>query len=205
MNITKKQSLYLGFGIIILFFVSSVLMLNQSTSVVTEQSSQQVDTKQEEQKARFDPAIPVTLNEFHRSETKEGRKVWEVTALTGRYFPQSNSADLEKAKIFVYKKDDSVVELQAEKAKLFLDGASLKQAEVSQGVKVNYDGKLFITTDNASYDHSREEVTAPGLVTLESENMTVTGEDLLAKINTKEFELRQNVSTTVKPRKASKQ
>ncbi len=145
------------------------------------------------------PKTEVVLNKFHRSEVKDGKKLWEVEALQGRYLAESASIDLDQAKLWVYQKSGETVSLDASKARLFLEGQELVRAETSGGVRVDRDGKITVTTEAATYVRRENIVQAPGFVQIKSDTVDVSGTGLEVQLDTKEIRLSSGVSSIVQP------
>ena len=144
---------------------------------------------------------PISLTNFHRSETKDGKKLWEIKAETGSFLPTKGAVSIENAKLWLFKKKGEVVELQAKKAIVYIRGATLSKAEASEHVVViNSDGTVM-TTKEAVYDRVNETVTAPGYVEIENETFKTTGYVLDANVKTESFTLSRDVTTMIKPKK----
>jgi len=142
------------------------------------------------------------MKDFHRSETRDGKLIWEVVAARGQYFPESSSAKVNDAVVTMYRKNGQTIELRAAEATLYLEGVGLTRTEASGKVTVVYDRTTTLVTESATYDHTTNLVRAPGLVTITGELVDISGEELLGNIETKEFNLKRNVTTTIRPASA---
>ena len=199
-SLTRRQSLSIGIGAIALFFGLGVVMLQNDKPKATKVGSGEaavVDSAEQVQNANLESRF--TLQRFHRSEVKNGKKVWEVEADKGQYDPQTNSAKLESATVQLFK-DDGIVTMKAPKAILYLDGTALKSATASDGVVITYDDKLKIETNSATYDKVNNSVTSDDFVKITSESMEISGTGLSADTITKEFTLKKNIETIIKGR-----
>jgi LPS export ABC transporter protein LptC len=129
---------------------------------------------------------------------KDGKKIWEVTATRGQYFPETNTAQLDEPSLLFYRSTGEVVELRAAQALLTLSGTTLNRAEISGAVRVVYGAKTTMTTEFALYDRASDTVTAPGEVTISSAELDIVGRELTAQIESQVFTLAKDVSSTVK-------
>jgi len=129
---------------------------------------------------------------------KDGKKIWEVTATRGQYFPETNTAQLDQPSLLFYRSSGEVVELRAAQALLTLSGTTLNRAEISGDVRVVYGAKTTMTTELAIYDRASDTVTAPGEVKISSAQLDIVGRELTAQIESQVFTLAKNVSSTVK-------
>lgn len=213
MNITRHQSYIIGIGALALFFLSSILMLRgASLSKGSETSPKSIEYSQSgkpdsqvaiNQSSEKNITSPLTLNKFHRSEIRDGNKLWEVSAEKGRYFPQTQSAELEDATLFLYREDSSTIQLKTVRASLVFNAATLVTAELQGNVIVTYSDKGVIKTEYALYDREGNSVTAPGHVIIENQSITIEGDQLAANLESKEFILKKKVSTVIQPRRPS--
>jgi len=144
------------------------------------------------------------LKDFHRSETKDGRTLWEVNSSRGNYYPETNSARVEDAVVRFYRDDGKVVELRTGEALLELEGSSLKTARAGKGVKIVYDdNELVLETDRATYDRQANKVNAPGFVKIINEMGEVSGVGFDADLQTRILTLSSQVKSFIKPREKS--
>lgn len=215
-NISRKNSLILGLGIIVLFFATGIFMLylskprqlSKASEAATVDVEQPAKVESETVEAAAvksaetpaDPAAPVTLSKFQRNEIRDGRKIWEVTAERGRYIPQSNSAELEEAELIFHRDDGSLVKLVADEAKLHFSGTQLENAEVSGSVEMIFDGKVQVKAANALYSRPDEIVTVPGKVNIMTDRMELVGSRLSVNLASEELDLKGDVSTVIQPR-----
>ncbi|NMC63942.1 MAG: LPS export ABC transporter periplasmic protein LptC [SAR324 cluster bacterium] len=141
----------------------------------------------------------IVLDEFHRSESKNGRKMWEIKGKKGEYSPKTSTARITEADLWLYKDSGDIVHLVANQGVVQLDGVTLKTADLQGNVRVSLENKnATITTERAIYDKSVEMVKAPGKVNLTSTMGEISGESLIAKIDKLEFILEKNVQTIIK-------
>jgi len=204
MYITKTQSRIIASATLFLFFIL-VFALSRKPEHAVKNSTPNTGSVQDQPKTQ-DPqddsksASSIVLNQFHRSENKDGRLVWEVIAEKGRYFPENNEAKLEDATIWFYRSNGSKVELKAKLAVLFLQGSALIKAEAQNGVSMNYDNQLLLKTEKATYNKEDNSIIAPGVVKISSDQVEITGESLNANVETRDFKIERNVKTVVKAR-----
>jgi LPS export ABC transporter protein LptC len=142
---------------------------------------------------------PFTLNQFQRSEMKDGKKIWEVKAAQGQYFPSESRATVRNAELYVYSKNGEQVTLWADSGDLYLSGPSLSRAEVQGRVRVVRNDELTITTERALYDKEKNLVHIPGSVKIESAQFDVSGEEMTVDLESRVVRLSKNVETVVRP------
>jgi len=206
MYLTKAQSLTVALGTLALFFIGGItyMRLSQPPFVTGATESAPV-VEPTGAPAGTTPATSpggsnFVLENFHRSEMKDGKKIWEVSAVKGQYFPETNTARLDTPSLLFYRPNGDVVALKAEAATITLAGTSLTRAEISGKVKVVYSEKVTMETELAVYEKEKNLVTAPGKVTITSAQLDIIGRELTAKLDKNEFTLAKDVSSTVKKR-----
>lgn len=207
MYITKQQSIALALGFLTLFFALGFFLLRRSysgpsTSAAAGTSASTQASSAPAAGANGDPA-QFRLNEFHRVETRDGQKLWEIKAKNGRYFPENNTARIEQGNVWIFRKDGDVVKLEAGSALIHLQGASLAKAEASEGVTVVFNDELTVKTAAATYDKIANTISAPGHVTIVNDRMELSGKGLDVDVESETFRLEQTVETMLKPKNAS--
>lgn len=198
MYVTRQQSIALAVGFLALFFALGMVLLQRSYVRPPQSATPAQPLVEQEQAA--DPA-KFQLNEFHRVETKDGKKLWEVKAQNGRYFPETNTAKVNNGTVWIFKKNGDVVQLTAASATLHLEGASLSKAEASEGVQLVFNEKLKIETSEATYDKNAAKVFAPGHVKIVSDSMELAGEELSANVEDQSFTFARNVTSMIYSKK----
>ena len=206
MQLTKRQSLFAALAILGVFFTLATAVVRRSRPAEV-----QTDGPVEPEPAAPAEAVllqpaegksKVVLNEFHRSEVRDGRMLWEVSAKRGQYLPEKNSAELAEARLRFFRKTGEVVTLDAKRADLYFEGQTLAHADLSEGLALNFKREVKVVTENASYDRQSNSIKAPGRVKIKHALARIVGEDLSADISSGQVSLGRNVETVLKPRSA---
>ncbi len=209
-NISRKNSIVLGLGIIALFFASGIFMLLRSNSELASRALEieknAIENTVPGENNQIKPekpnlSVPVTMNKFERHAMKDGKKAWEIKAERGRYIPAANTAELEDSKLFFYKKDDSKIELIASQSKIIFSGTELSNADLSGGIEIIYNDKVNIKSESAIYSKEDDQITIPGKVLIITDNMELEGTELVAYVSKHEVHINKDVSTIIKPGK----
>lgn len=215
MKITRNQSLVLAVSIIALFFLIGVLFLPSDEGQIPlanfdlpppEPTAESAPVEVASAVSPAPEASPTvgsskfTLQEFHRTEIRDGKKLWEAKGTQAQYFPESNSALVKQAQIWIYRPDGKVVTLTAGQALLHLEGAGLKGADAEHGVVIVYDQEERLETEKLIYLKKDNSIFAPGLVTITGKILDVSGEVLRGNLESNNFTLEKNVETVLKPK-----
>ncbi len=207
----RRQSRVMAVSAIVIFFALGVVFLkvNQTTPAppkLSNQASTNPDSSSSSlidgsPSSQADNSSGFTLNNFERSETRDGKKVWEVKAKQGHYMPQQNQAIVEDAILWMYRTENQTIRLETKHAKLILDGQKLVKAEAYDGVKIIQNDEVTLETERATYDQIQGSLIAPGHVTITSTLYTVVGDGLEGNTDSRDFRLLKNVQTSIYPQK----
>lgn len=193
MRIDRKASRYIAFGIVGVVILIAVLLgstKNKQSSIPSIELLKNAD-------GTFDASV--VFGEFRKSEVKNGKKQWEVYAKVGRYRPKDGKAELENPIVSLFR-DDDIVELTADKGLVTLEGTGLKNVEtIGNVVIVSKNRKTTVKSDKMYYDQTTEQITAPGLVMIESPRIVTTGLNLSGNTGLSRFTLQDQVQTTIQP------
>ena len=219
MYISKKTSYVIAALIIFLFFASGFIFFQfrpdnytSTTDIVEkklEEESTEIDQSSlpsnDENEAKADSAQEsFTLSDFHRSETKDGKLLWEIKGENAEYHPSDQSVDIKSCLFSMRSDSDKLITLEAGEAKVFLQGASLNLAEFSDNVVLHYDSDMKILTSQASYNRENALVTSNSHVQIVGEWYTIEGDGLEAHMNSKIYKISSSVRSTFEPNKRSK-
>ncbi|MBX7144529.1 MAG: LPS export ABC transporter periplasmic protein LptC [Oligoflexia bacterium] len=141
------------------------------------------------------------LNEFHRSEVRDGKKMWEIFGTQGQLVSEQNLVRVSNPHVILYKDKGDVVDIKATSADVKLDGSAIGKATLSGNVIVSYNSANTLTTEELVYDRASGRVTSEQRVRVSGDLIEVEGDELRGNLNEKEFTLLKNVRSTLKPKK----
>jgi LPS export ABC transporter protein LptC len=215
LHLTRKQSLWLGLGLLGAFFLGSAITIYRRNSIRVPTQSTALLKEVIEGPTNPTPApvesadinqtptagVGFTLNEFHRSLVKDGKIVWEIRGEKGKYDPGQSKARIDKPDLNVVRENGDTIHLTANQADLELTGTQLSAAELFDHVVAVYNKDTTVTTERAIYDEKKGTVEIPVPVNLDSPMFALTGNKLLAKLDSQEIFITNGVSSVIKPRK----
>jgi LPS export ABC transporter protein LptC len=198
MRIDRKASRYIAFGVVGAVILLAILLgssKNKQSSLPSIELLKNAD-------GTFDASV--VFGEFRKSEVKDGKKQWEVYAKVGRYRPKDGKAELENPIVWLYREDD-VIELTAQKGLVTLEGTGLKNVETTGNVViVSKNRQTTVKSEKMFYDQTTEQITAPGLVNIESPRIITSGFNLKGNTRLSRFTLEDQVQTTIQPQENKK-
>lgn len=207
--LTRKQSLYLGVGLLGVFFVVSAISVSlnssnkvpSSTTLLTRESVGATLPQNPSADGSSPLGSAFVLNDFKRNLVRDGKVVWEIIGKKGEYSPSSNLAEIQTPQLTLTTKQGDTAVITAGKAILSMTAADLSKAELFDDVVLRYKDETTLRTSKAFYDKTTEIVTIP--VYLEIENLTgfTSADTMTGNVTSREFTLQGNVKTTIKPQK----
>ena len=209
LNVSRKQSLWIGIGLLGTFFIVSGVIVSvrsagripKSTTGLTkegvtgEESNPSATTGNE--------SAGFVLNDFHRSLVRDGRTVWEIFGARGKYSPGNANAEVEKPRLTLSTKSGDTATLTAGRAVLSLSGADLSQADLFDDVVVHYKDKTTLRTTRATYTKSSNSVLVPVHVEIENDVVFISGSRLTGNLDLQEFTIDGGVTSVIKPKNGS--
>lgn len=186
----RKKSLIVAGSVIVAFFLGVIFLFKKQSSISTPIGELSVELD-------LSTGPKVVLNNFKRSESKDGKKLWEITAEKGVFSPNTQEAQVENPKLQFFKKSDVTVTLTSRKAIINFDNQTLANAELLDEVLLVQDNPSFIMTGNrALYD--QKQVLIPGPVTIRSDSLFIEGENLVGDVEAEVFTLKNNVKSVIR-------
>lgn len=200
-HLSRRQSIFLASSLIGLFFIG-MWALSRGSSTTGFKTATAAPTPGHyptpQQGAQF------LLNDFHRSEIKNGRKIWEVKAVKGEYFPGKQMAQIFEADVWLFRSETEKVFLSAPEAEITFDGTALNKAFFPAEVHVVYNDQYTVDTSAATYDKASDTVSSDQRVTLTSDMIDVEGSRFIAHSAENSIVISGGVKTVIKPQQKKK-
>jgi len=195
MRLRRRQSQIIAGAVLVLFFVVATLLARTNSEQNTQIS---LALPNATPTPTPEPVAPsegsrFMLKDFHRSETRDGKTVWEVRATQGQFFPEEQQAKLREATIWVYRKNGDILQLRAKEALLKVQGAALLSAHASGGVVAIMNATTTLETESAVYDKDSNKIFAPGAVKIVNERAEQNGIGLEGNLETRAFKISKDV------------
>lgn len=214
MGISKRQSFFIAGGALALFFLVGGLFLrgNSKQVPITEVNKAatsnppssipiQTDGANTSQNQELSPAQGIfTMNEFHRSEVKDGKKIWEVSGSKAQYLIQNNAVRIHDADLTLLGKDGKSTQLRTKQATIFLNGTTLSKAHLEDEVVAVYDNLYTLTTSVAECNREENTIQMPSKVKIVGPSFEIQGDTLEGDIDSSVFAMRGDVITILHPR-----
>lgn len=143
---------------------------------------------------------PFTLRSFKRSEVRNGKKIWEVVAAEGRYFPELNRAEVREPELMLFTEEGDEIRVTARSANLHLSGMGVDRVVLQGDVQIIRNDEVTIRTEEAEYDKANGQVHGSGLVTLNSPTFDVSGVGVSVDVASKLVRLKSQVESVVRPK-----
>ncbi len=199
MYLTRKQSINIAIAIIVLFFITAFLIgsiksTNNSQAIETAENLN-TDKKQEES-----AQTGFKLREFHRTETKDGKKVWEIKAESGIYKEKDDTTEIFNPRLWFYKEDGKIITLSSKRALVKMVNAQIDNVELYNSVVMNIGEETTVKTKKATYNKNEELVTSKEKVYISTDVIETTGIGLEAYLKEKKYKLLRQVKSLINPK-----
>ncbi len=209
MRLSKRQSKTLSILILLIFMGGSILFVRNPTQDnlalnANVTASQVVDSdlpESETNPVEEEMVSALSLDDFQRSETRDGKTIWDVKGKNAKFFPKENAVLITDGRLNFNTQDDKPVFVQGGEAFLTLDGVSLQKAELSKAVTLRFDERIVMQSEVAIYDPIAETIAVPGEVKIESELLEVTGTGMETNLKLQEAHILSNVRSIIKPKR----
>ena len=128
-----------------------------------------------------DPAISrpedskLHLQEFSRTQIKDGRQTSQVKGKDAKYFSKEDVTYIKEATVRVFRNNAAPVDLHALSAKLYMDGEKLLRADLEGNVTASSQSGATLHTELATYSADEKLITAPGPVKIDGTGYTIEG------------------------------
>ena len=211
--LTRKQSMWLGLGLLGMFFLTSGTIIYQRNQSRIPSSSEglskeaiegpQPQTTPAPETTAGTPAaggVGFVLNQFHRSLVRDGKIVWEVFGKRGSYDAPNNVVRVEEPDLLVNQKNGDTIKLTAGRADLSLAGTELSTADLFDRIVVVYKGETTVRAERATYNKTTGQIDIPVPVELDGPMFTLKGNKLTALTEPQEITISGGVHSVIKPR-----
>jgi LPS export ABC transporter protein LptC len=148
--------------------------------------------------ADFLPEVAQHIKTFRRVKLKEGKMMWEVNADDAQYFDNDQQVVVHHPRVTFYLDNGARrAELVGAEGRLTLDGKELAAVTLTGDVVLNIDDLEF-RADEAHYDHAKDRIDAPGLVTIRGKTLDVRGTGLTVDVTPQRVHLLGDVHTVLR-------
>ena len=148
------------------------------------------------------PDVAQRIQNFHRVQVRDGRKVWEIAATEARYFEEEHRVVVRDPVLRLYLPDGRAVGVRGDEGTVSLEGKELRSVELSGGIEVTLTD-YTVTTDYARYDRSTDRIIAPGMVHISGQDVDARGERMEVDVGAQRLRLSSDVHMTLRKRERS--
>jgi LPS export ABC transporter protein LptC len=187
-----RKRLRFGIMTIVVLLLSAVgLLVGRSLW-----SQRQKDLAQ--QGLEFLPGVSQHIRDFHRVKIQNGKKVWEISALDAQYFQEDNIVVVREARMELSMRDGRTIGLKGDEARIELDERDVKRVVLRGAIEMKT-SDYMVRTDQATYDHVREIISAPGAVEISGRALQLRGDQMEVNVDSERVTLLHNVAMHLEP------
>lgn len=145
-----------------------------------------------------------SLNNFRRSESRDGKLLWEVSGDSAEFLQKQNAVRIENCALIFFTKAGDRLDLHSAHAKVWLGEGDLARAKVYGNVQLVINDETTILTERAIYSAKKNSISAPGKVTIQGDWFEIRGIELQGDVINRTFTLSRQVESELHPEKRSK-
>jgi LPS export ABC transporter protein LptC len=187
--LSRKSSVFLAFGGLLLCVICGLVIVNLRTKVTPR-----FDTTSEEL-LKLPVSSTLSLRDFHRSESKEGKVIWEVRAATGEFNTERSTARLQQPVILFFDKEGKPMTLTAPLGNVVFKNETLKEARATGGASIVHDSGLTIASPELLFDGESELISTDKSAEITGEGFIANSQDLTLDTEKQILTLKEKVTT----------
>lgn len=193
--ISRKHSLSVAVGSLVLCLVCGVVLLRGKQRAVVGFGAGS------EELLSLPTSSTVSLSDFHRSESKDGKLVWDVTAIRGEYYPENGRANLKTPAIKLFSEEGSAITINAPVGLVLLENEALREARVTGGAKVVHQSGVVVESPELTFSAGTQEISTDKTATITGNGVVTTGNIMSFNTDSQKLRLSNGVRTTLTGRK----
>jgi len=146
----------------------------------------------------FLPQAAQRIQNFRRIKLKRGKSVWQMTAKDAQFYEKRNEIVVREPQItFFLEGGNRQTHVAGREGHLTVDGRELRSVTLIGHVSVQFDD-LTMETEEATYDHARDLITAPGPVRVRGRQLDLRGRGMEVEVGPQHVRLLRDVHTIVR-------
>ncbi|MCX8071578.1 MAG: LPS export ABC transporter periplasmic protein LptC [Candidatus Binatia bacterium] len=154
--------------------------------------------------AQLAPGVTQRARAFHRSQVKDGRTVWEVSAADVEYSQTHREASIRNVNLKWYLDERQWIGIRSNSGRLRLADGEIDSVEVAGDVEFSL-GPYMLRIPSALYERSRETIVAPGPIHLAGGGLELTGSRLTVDLRLSTLFLEGEVHTVLHPNQVQRE
>ncbi|MEA2627496.1 MAG: hypothetical protein QOD06_3541 [Candidatus Binatota bacterium] len=143
------------------------------------------------------------IQDFHRIEIKDGRKVWEVEGDEAQYLEDTGTVLVRAPRASMFMKDGDEVTVKGGQGTLKFVGKDLEEVVLRDDVEIHF-RDFVVRAPSATYHRKSQKIIARGAVSIVGERLEVQGTNMVVYVDDRRFQLRRNVRVDMLPKERAK-
>lgn len=140
------------------------------------------------------------IQDFHRIEIQDGRKVWEVEGDEAQYLEESKQVLVRGPRASLYFEDGGVVTVKGGEGVLHLEERDLREVNLKGNVEIRF-RDFVIRAPGAVYRRDTEKIVAEGPIQINGDRLQVEGANMVVFVKDSKMQITKDVRVSVLPPK----
>lgn len=138
------------------------------------------------------------MQNFRRIKMRDGKKIWEISATQARFFEDRRELLVDAPTMSLYLDSGDVIALQCREGRIILgqDMQEVVRMQLSGDLEMRV-GAFSLKTQTALYDSAQNTVSAPDVVHIVGQDLSVEARGYQITVNEKRLTLHGEVHTTL--------
>ncbi len=143
------------------------------------------------------PEVSQRISDFHRVKVRDGRKVWELTAIEAQYLEEKDTVVVTGPEVAFYGQDGQRVAIKGREGRIRLSGNEIEKIELGGGIEVRV-GEYVVRTAEAVYVQDKDAILASGRVEIDGSELSLEGETMLVELGRQRVQVLKGVTSTLR-------
>lgn len=148
------------------------------------------------------PELLQRIRDFHRTVTRDGNKLLEVSAKEASYFRGERAVEILEPKVVFFHEDEPVVAISGGRGYLLMEGNEIESVELSDRVELQL-AKFRIKAESIEYLRELDRIYTVGATVVTSPELELRGTDLSFDLLQKTLNVDGDVDLVLIPTKDS--
>lgn len=144
------------------------------------------------------PELLQRIRDFHRTVTRDGKKLLEVSAKEASYFRGERAVEILEPKVVFFHEGEPVVSVSGGRGYLMMDGNEIDAVELSGKVELQL-SKFRINAESIEYLRELDRIFTVGATLVTSPELELRGTDLSFDLGQKTLNVDGDVDLVLQP------
>jgi LPS export ABC transporter protein LptC len=144
------------------------------------------------------PELLQRIRDFHRIVTRDGKKLFEVSATEASYFRDEKAVEILEPELLFYHDGVRVAAISGGRGYLLMDGNEIESVEMSGTVEFRL-SQFIVRAETIKYQRAADRIITLGETEVSSPEIQIRGNNLTFDLSSKTLSVDANVDMMLRP------